>query len=141
MIDYVVNMVGIDHVGFGLDLAPQMSRELYDHFNRIYPEMFKDSYEDRNFLGLTDYDCVIDITRGLVARGYSDGDITKINGGNWLRLFEQTWHHQPQIQRSDEENVLVEDYIDCRFLIIFLATENLRLDLSIQNVERRRYYV
>ncbi len=30
------------------------------------------------------------LTRGLVARGYSDEDIAKIMGSNWLRLIEET---------------------------------------------------
>ena len=29
----------------------------------------------------------IDITKGLVARGYSDAEIGKILGENWLRIF------------------------------------------------------
>jgi len=41
LIDYVVNLVGVDHVGFGLDLAPQMPKELYDSYNKMWPEMFK----------------------------------------------------------------------------------------------------
>ncbi len=28
------------------------------------------------------------LARGLVARGYSDDEILKILGGNWLRVFE-----------------------------------------------------
>jgi membrane dipeptidase len=31
------------------------------------------------------------VTRGLVARGYSDEAIRKILGENWLRVFEQVW--------------------------------------------------
>jgi membrane dipeptidase len=29
------------------------------------------------------------VTRGLVARGYSDQDIQKILGENWLRVFKK----------------------------------------------------
>jgi membrane dipeptidase len=107
LIDYVVNLAGVDHVGYGLDLAPQMPKELYDSYNKMWPEMFKDRWEDRNFLGLTDYDCVIDITRGLVDRGYSDEDIKKINGGNFIRLFEKTWHNPPKIPRTEDEKRMI----------------------------------
>lgn len=94
MIDHVVEIAGEDHVGFGLDLTPQWAREGpvgYDAFGQIYPEMFQSKYEERNFDGLTDCHRIIDITCGLVARGYSDEAVKKINGGNWLRLFCQVW--------------------------------------------------
>ena len=31
------------------------------------------------------------LTRGVVKRGYSDEDVLKILGRNWLRLFSETW--------------------------------------------------
>ncbi|MGA2785644.1 MAG: membrane dipeptidase [Candidatus Bathyarchaeia archaeon] len=31
------------------------------------------------------------ITEALVARGYSDQDVQKILGGNFLRVFERVW--------------------------------------------------
>ena len=31
------------------------------------------------------------ITKGLVARGYSDQEIIKVQGGNFLKLFEKVW--------------------------------------------------
>jgi len=31
------------------------------------------------------------ISEGLVARGYSDAEVLKILGGNWLRYFETIW--------------------------------------------------
>jgi membrane dipeptidase len=31
------------------------------------------------------------LTRGLVARGYDDGEIRGILGENFLRVFEQVW--------------------------------------------------
>ena len=38
--------------------------------------------------GFTEYRQFINITRGLVKRGYSDQAICKILGGNWLRVFK-----------------------------------------------------
>jgi membrane dipeptidase len=36
----------------------------------------------------TDY---LNVTSELARRGYSERDITKILGGNFIRLFEQVW--------------------------------------------------
>jgi membrane dipeptidase len=94
MIEYVIDLVGDDHVGFGLDLTPQWVREGpagYDAFGQIYPEMFNSVYEDRNFAGLERPGGIIDITRGLLARGHSEETIKKVNGGNWLRFFRDVW--------------------------------------------------
>ena len=33
----------------------------------------------------------LNITKGLVARGYSDKEIMKVQGGNFLKLFERVW--------------------------------------------------
>jgi membrane dipeptidase len=43
----------------------------------------------KNLIGFDDYRDFPNITRGLVARGYSDDDIRGILGGNFLRVFEQ----------------------------------------------------
>ena len=34
---------------------------------------------------------LINITRGLVSRGYSDTEIKGMLGGNWLRVLEAVW--------------------------------------------------
>ncbi len=64
-IDYVVNLVGVDHVGIGSD---------FDGGG-----------------GLADCTNVADfpkITLELLRRGYSEDDIAKIWGGNFLRVFK-----------------------------------------------------
>ena len=63
-IDYVVNLVGIDHVGFGSD---------FDHGSRVIG--FKDLGEAKN------------LTRELLERGYSTEDIKKFWSGNFMRVF------------------------------------------------------
>lgn len=64
-IDHVVKLVGADHVGLGSD---------YDGI-------------DSAPAGLEDVSRLPNITRGLLRRGYSERDIKKILGGNFLRVL------------------------------------------------------
>ncbi len=66
-IDYVVQRVGIGHVGIGTD---------FNHGSGIAG--YKDASEALN------------VTKELVNRGYSQEDIDKIWGGNFLRVFRET---------------------------------------------------
>ena len=34
---------------------------------------------------------LVPVTGGLPARGYRVGDVKKIMGGNWLRLYNEVW--------------------------------------------------
>lgn len=63
-IDYVVQRIGIDHVGIGTD---------FNHGSGIVG--FEDASDAQN------------VTQALLARGYSQQDIEKIWGGNFLRVF------------------------------------------------------
>jgi len=84
-VDYAVQLVGIDHVGIGLDFAegwpdsPFHRKRLLEIDGQIYdwPE------------GIETVSKWPNITRGLVSRGYSDDEIAKIVGGNFMRVFEQ----------------------------------------------------
>ncbi|MEQ1798614.1 MAG: membrane dipeptidase, partial [Lacibacter sp.] len=65
-LDYIVRLVGVDHVGMGSDFdgieAPPLELN-----------------------GVEDYPLV---TKALLERGYSKKDIHKILGGNFIRVFE-----------------------------------------------------
>jgi membrane dipeptidase len=67
-IDHIVHVTGTDHVGLGSD---------FDGFSPPPP------------VGLEDVTCLPAITAGLVERGYSEGNVRKILGGNLLRVFHQ----------------------------------------------------
>ena len=67
-VDHIVKVAGIDHVGLGSD---------WDGF-------FKPTGDFLQHVGDTPM-----ITEGLVRRGYSETDIKKFLGENWLRVFEQ----------------------------------------------------
>jgi membrane dipeptidase len=64
-LDHIVKLIGVDHVGLGsdfdgIDSAPKQLKTVVD-----YPEF----------------------TKALIKRGYSDTDIEKILGGNFLRVY------------------------------------------------------
>ena len=66
--DRVVELVGIDHVGIGSD---------YDGVGDSLP------------IGLKDVSTFPALIEGLLNRGYSDEDITKLLGGNILRVWSE----------------------------------------------------
>ncbi len=94
MMEYVINLIGIDHVGFGLDLTPHWDwdpNDYYNKFKKLYPNLSVDQVEERTVEGLHHVSLVKNISRGLVARGYSDEDISKVLGGNFIRLLGEVW--------------------------------------------------
>lgn len=64
-IDYVVQRIGVDHVGIGSD---------FNHGGGI--------------VGFEEASAALAVTEELVARGYTDEDINKIWGGNFLRVLD-----------------------------------------------------
>jgi membrane dipeptidase len=64
-IDHAVKVAGIDHVGLGADMYPRTPSPI-------------------GIRGVHDYP---NLTKGLKKRGYSDDDIKKIMGGNFLRVW------------------------------------------------------
>ena len=94
-IDYVVRLVGADHVGIGTDWPmPQTKWAAVAFKNHVAASIGfapGDGPSTEWVHGLKDYRSFINVTRGLVSRGYSDMDIRKILGESWMRVFEQVW--------------------------------------------------
>lgn len=109
-IDYAVDLIGVDHVGIGLDtsdgdfytadrimaerhflpgVTSRQIREVEDEFlqsgrDRIYEyELFHPWLKDASETPI--------ITEALLRRGYSDQELRKILGENFLRVFERVW--------------------------------------------------
>jgi membrane dipeptidase len=86
-IDYVVELVGVNHIGIGLDFAEgwaeypptRMTLMKIDKRIYIYP---------KGIQTVTDFP---NITKGLVGRGYSDAEARKILGENFLRVFKKVF--------------------------------------------------
>jgi membrane dipeptidase len=91
-IDHVVKLVGVDHVGIGSDFEPFATTEDHEMARKRFPEIIGTyTLQTRNVEGLEVVSNFIDITRGLVGRGYADQEIEKILGGNFLRVFRRVW--------------------------------------------------
>lgn len=89
-IDHLVELVGADHIGLGTDLDETNTRESWARFTSKYPEFAGYSFEEMYVSGL-DITRLPEITKGLVARGYSDDEVEKILGGNFMRVFGSVW--------------------------------------------------
>ena len=70
-LDYIVKLIGVDHVGMGSD------------FDGI-------EAPPKELNGVEDYPLV---TKALMERGYSKKDIKKILGGNFMRVFKSVQTH------------------------------------------------
>ena len=84
--DYMVNLVGIDHVGIGTDTT--IGDHVAFHRNmmgRDGPTEFPAPYLN----GLESPADGANIVRGLIRRGHSDEDVKKIIGGNALGFFRR----------------------------------------------------
>jgi membrane dipeptidase len=87
-IDHIVMLAGVDHVGIGPDLLENWPVDLLRQIWAGTP------VADMEFIYPNDFDSLAkfpNLTRGLVARGYSDEEIRKILGGNFLRIFQEVW--------------------------------------------------
>jgi len=88
-VDHVVQLVGPDHVGLGLDYVfdqVELARDLATN-RHTWPDA--DAYAgELRMLGPTDLPAIAD---ALVSRGYGEAELAKILGGNWRRIAEKVW--------------------------------------------------
>ena len=96
-IDYLVELIGVDHVIVGTDNGDirKYTREGMARVRRLYPEI-PIIGDDLNLdlvhpRGLADPKDLPNITGALVRRGYAEGDIRKILGENLLRVLRDIW--------------------------------------------------
>jgi len=76
-VDHIRDLVGVDHVGFGFDFCDEMAD-------------FTKAGADREYDCIKGHDHSIGLSAELLARGYSEADVVKIIGGNFLRFLEKT---------------------------------------------------
>ncbi len=97
-VDHVVQLVGPDHVGIGLDYVfdqVELANELATK-RHTWPD--PDAYAgDLVMLGP---EALPEIAIALMRRGYADDDLAKIMGGNWRRVAEAVWTPRSEAPRT-----------------------------------------
>jgi membrane dipeptidase len=94
VIDYLVEMIGIDHVAVGTDFTEGQPKEFFDWLltgkskrgpcmELVHPIL--------NPKGIRQAREFPNITQALMKRRYAERDIKKIMGENWLRLYREVW--------------------------------------------------
>lgn len=93
-IEYMVNLIGVDHVGigtdhYGQDVPGNLAIKLDEFLSKLGmgPEIGGSFYYKMN--KFRDYFEFPNLIEGLVDRGYSDKEIKKIAGDNFLRVFKK----------------------------------------------------
>ena len=95
-IDDMVERVGIDHVGVGNDYTIDQSKEWFDTLmaqqgTKWNPRRLDYPDTVTHPRGIETPDKLPCVADELVSRGYKEVDIKKILGGNFLRIFQETW--------------------------------------------------
>jgi membrane dipeptidase len=95
-VEYIANLVGIDHVALGPDTLFGDHVGLHHAFASqlsISSAHAGPAYDEVEYVrGLENpAEVMPNVARWLVAHGYSDEDIAKVMGRNVLRVLEQTW--------------------------------------------------
>lgn len=100
-IRYVADLVGVDHVGLGLDYFTGQSPYMDDADALASYRDYVDSgrwspaaYPPPPYLyplGMETPDKCAHLTAGLLQAGFHAPEVQKILGGNWMRVFRDVW--------------------------------------------------
>jgi len=88
-VDYMAKLVGVEHVGLGLDFTVSGGMESYRRY-RYDPETYPPppwSFPP----DIASPAMIPAIARGLRSRGYDDEALLGVLGGNFARVFERVW--------------------------------------------------
>ena len=95
-IDHIVQTVGPDHAGLGLDyLFDQNEIKTY---LKSMPEIFPEDLAAHEGTRMAPPECLNDIVSGLLHLGYDRSSIEKILGDNWRRIANAVWKDGRQAQ-------------------------------------------
>ncbi|MFX0017297.1 MAG: dipeptidase [Candidatus Hermodarchaeota archaeon] len=93
-IDYIINLVGIDHVGIGTDyygysLPDNLAAKIGEFIDMLgFRPEHKANFLDK-MVDFENYDMFPNLISGLISRGYSDVEIGRIAGDNFIQVFKK----------------------------------------------------
>ena len=94
-IDYVVQLVGPDHVGLGLDYVFDTAE--LEEYLKANPHIFPPEEGYGDSFGQVQPEQLPEIVSDLFARGYTGRDVRKIIGGNFRRIARETWPRRGEL--------------------------------------------
>jgi len=89
-VEYVINLVGIDHISVGLDIAGHFGPKEFERQNQEFPSFggLNYTFDQWHVDQLYEVEQWKNVIPGLISRGYSDEEIQKVIGGNILRIMD-----------------------------------------------------
>ncbi len=96
--DHVRDLVGSEFLGVGSDIDLHGYDDLPATQNQALRSSYKGSYGFRDKIDIEGVDHpqrMFDLSEGLIRRGYSDGEIRGILGGNFSRVLTALWSPEP----------------------------------------------
>ena len=108
-VDYIADLVGIDHVGLGIDFEyinesmQEASKAHYEYFVKT-GQWNPDDYPPPPYYypqGLDDPRCFPNLTKALMERGYDEEETRKVLGGNFMRVYSQIWTVGTMMNRNE----------------------------------------
>lgn len=86
---YVIDLVGADHVGIGLDYVFDVSE--IEEAVRRNPALFAPGTQTDSKRATVEPEAISEIAEGLARDNLTDSQIAGILGENWLRVAERVW--------------------------------------------------
>ena len=91
-VDYLVNLVGEDHVSIGTDFVEGQPEGFLDRgLGRHVPAGMVPGWPWQYPRGIASVDDFPNITAGLLQRGFGESVARKVLGGNLLRIYRELW--------------------------------------------------
>lgn len=92
-LDYLKRLVGADHVGLGPDFVAGQDLSAPPAYpgNRFTPDMISEGDSIDYVHGFEAIDQLSNVVGGLRERGWTEVELGKLLGANWLRVYAAAW--------------------------------------------------
>lgn len=92
-IDYVINLIGEDAVGIGTDFTQGYGKDFFDVIthDKGRHRRLTEFGTVLNPEGIRTIDEFPNLTAAMERAGWNEDRISKVMGGNWLRVFKDVW--------------------------------------------------